>query len=238
MCLDKTGAVIPAAGQGKRMRGEGNKLFLEIAGTPILVYTLRTFQSSRSIEEIVIVAARDEIALIEEITEKYGLDKVAKVVEGGEERQHSVQAGIRALSPAITRVVIHDGARPLLKVKELNRFMQEARDYDAAIMAVPLKDTIKLVDDMSFVVETPDRNKLRAVQTPQAFRRSLLEKAHKEAERTGFLGTDDASLIEWLRLPVKILDGSYENIKVTTPEDMCLAEAILAKRQEDGMICG
>jgi 2-C-methyl-D-erythritol 4-phosphate cytidylyltransferase len=238
MCLDKTGAVIPAAGQGKRMRGEGNKLFLEIAGTPILVYTLRTFQNSKSIEEIVIVAARDEIALIKKIIEKYGFDKVVKVVEGGEQRQQSVQAGIRALSPAINRVVVHDGARPLLKVKELDHFIQEAQEYDAAIMAVPLKDTVKLVDDKNFVIETPDRDKLRAVQTPQAFSKSLLDEAHKEAEKKGFLGTDDASIIEWLGLPVKILDGSYENIKVTTPEDMCLAESIFAKRSEYGMICG
>lgn len=238
MCLDKTGAVIPAAGQGKRMRGEGNKLFLEIAGTPILVYTLRTFQNSKSIEEIVIVAARDEIALIKKIIEKYNFDKVVKVVEGGERRQHSVQAGIRALSPAISRVVVHDGARPLLKIKELDHFIQEAQEYDAAIMAVPLKDTVKLVDDKNFVVETPDRDRLRAVQTPQAFCRSLLDKAHKEAEKKGFQGTDDASLIEWLGLPVKVLEGSYENIKVTTPEDMCLAEAVFAKRLEDGMICG
>nr|WP_041444926.1 2-C-methyl-D-erythritol 4-phosphate cytidylyltransferase [Syntrophobotulus glycolicus] len=235
--MDKTGAVIPAAGQGKRMGGEGNKLFLEIAGTPVLVYTLRVFQKARSIAEIVIVAARDEIVLIEELVKKYELDKVVGVVEGGAQRQQSVKAGIQALSPEINRVVIHDGARPLLKIKELDHFLYNAQGYDAAIMAVPLKDTVKIVNEENTVLETPSREKLRAVQTPQVFCRSLLETAHREAETKIFLGTDDASLIEWMGQPVKVLDGTYENIKVTTPEDMLLAETILRRYRKDEMGC-
>jgi 2-C-methyl-D-erythritol 4-phosphate cytidylyltransferase len=232
MCLDKTGAIIPAAGQGKRMRGEGNKLFLKLAGTPILVYTLRTFQRSNHIAEIIIVAAGDEIAFIKDLVKKYSLNKVTGVVEGGPQRQQSVGRGLNALSPEIARVIVHDGARPLLKLSELEEFLEGAKDEDAVIMAVPLKDTVKRVDKDAFVIETPSREYLRAVQTPQIFNRVLLEKVHKEAETEGFLGTDDASLIERKGLPVKVLAGSYENIKVTTPEDLLLAETIIAKRRE------
>lgn len=228
--LAKTGAVIPAAGQGKRMGSEGNKLFLKLAGTPVLVFSLKVFQISSKISEVVVAASRQEISYIENLVQEYELDKVAAVVEGGAQRQDSVFKALQALSPSITRVVIHDGARPLLTVGELNRFLEETRGLKAAVMAVPVKDTVKKVDREGWVIDTPSRETLRAIQTPQVFERLLLEKVHKLAASRGYYGTDDASLVEWQGYPVKVVQGSYENIKITTPEDLLLAEAIINRR--------
>jgi 2-C-methyl-D-erythritol 4-phosphate cytidylyltransferase len=228
----KIGAIIPAAGRGQRMGSQGNKLFLELAGTPILLFTLKTFEACPYIQEIVIPAATGDIPNIRKLVRDNDLRKVSAIVEGGQERQESVAKAISALSPSIQRVVVHDGARPLLKLEDLNKFISEAESFEAAIMAVPLKDTIKKIDKQGWVVETPLREYLRSVQTPQLFSRRLLEKVHKVAWAEGYFGTDDASLVEWQGYAVKVLKGSYENIKVTTPEDLLLAEAILRKRED------
>lgn len=228
---DNIGAIIPAAGQGQRMGGQGNKLLLELAGTPILLYTLKTFEACPSIREIVIPAAVNDISVIQKIVGDNNLRKVTSIIPGGQERQDSVARALQALNTEVQRVVVHDGARPLLRLEDLNRFLEEAAGLDAAVMAVPLKDTIKKVDGQGWVRETPLREYLRAVQTPQLFNRLLLEKVHKLALTQGFYATDDASLLEWQGYPVKVLAGSYENIKVTTPEDLLLAEAILRRRK-------
>jgi len=230
MRLDNVGVVIPAAGQGKRMGASLNKQFLALRGIPLLAHTVSVFQSSDQVREIVIVGAKDDIPVIEEIVESYRLDKVAAVPIGGAVRQESVFAGVQALSAATQRVVVHDGARPLLTLELFHRFLAEAEETVAAITAVPLKDTVKLVNQEGWVVETPPREQLRAVQTPQVFERAVLEEAHRRAAQTGFIGTDDASLVEWLGYPVKVLEGSAENIKITTPDDLWLAEKILAAR--------
>lgn len=230
MRLDKVGVVIPAAGQGKRMGAGLKKQFLELAGFPILAHTVQVFQSSVHVSEIVIVGAQEDIPTISDIVKEYQLHKVAAIVLGGVQRQDSVFAGVQALSQAIQRVVVHDGARPLLTLTEFTRFLEEAEGFDASIMAVSVKDTIKVVDHSGWVVDTPLRANLRAVQTPQIFTRRILEEAHRRAGQAHFYGTDDASLLEWLGYPVKVLEGSLENIKITTPEDLRLAEQIVKSR--------
>ncbi len=232
------GAIIPAAGQGKRMGGQGNKLLLELAGTPILVCTIKVFDACPYISEIIIPAAVQDVPIIQSMLHKVKLSKKIVVTEGGLERQDSVYKGIKALSPEIDRVVVHDGARPLLTVEELNCFLEETQDFDAAIMAVLLKDTVKKVDHQNWVLETPPRELLRAVQTPQVFTQSLLEKIHNQATQEGFYTTDDASLLEWHGYQVKVFPGSYENIKVTTPEDLLMAETILRRRRGKDMKIG
>ena len=229
--MDKVGVVIPAAGRGKRMRAAVNKQFLDLYGQPILARTVSVFQSSDAVLEIVIVGAREDIPYIEKLVEDYQFDKVRAVVLGGEERQESVYAGVKALGPAIKRVAVHDGARPLLTLEVFHRFLAEAEEFAAAILAVPMKDTVKRVDKSGKVVETLPRDELRAVQTPQLFDRDLLENAHVRAKEVGLVATDDAALVEALGFPVYAVDGMAENIKITTPEDLELAKIILRKRE-------
>ncbi len=228
----KISAIIPAAGQGQRMRGQGNKLFLELAGTPVLLFTLKTFQECTYIDEIVIPAALNDIPIIEKLVKDNGVTKVTAIIEGGKERQDSVFKALQAINPAMQKVVVHDGARPLLPLSDLVYFLEHTHNLDAAVMAVLPKDTIKKVDESDWVVETPPRRQLRLIQTPQLFQRELLEKVHIQALEQGYYATDDASLMEWQGYGVKVMEGSYENIKVTTPEDLLLAEAILKRRGE------
>lgn len=224
------GVVIPAAGHGKRMGASINKQFIPLSGRPILAHTLSLFEASEHVAEIVIVGSQEDLGTLRDLVQEQGFKKVSSITLGGKERQESVFAGVKALSPVIQRVAVHDGARPLLTLEELNRFFTEAEESSAAIMATPVKDTIKRVDSQGKVLETPPRETLRAVQTPQVFDRALLEKAHGKAVRAGYLATDDAGLVEWLGYPVQVLNGSLENIKITTPEDLTFAESILAKR--------
>lgn len=227
----KLGVVIPAAGQGKRMGANINKQFIALSGQPILAHTLSLFEASEHVAEIVIVGSQEDLEMIGQLVQEQGFRKISSITRGGKERQESVFAGVKALSPAIQRVAVHDGARPLLTLKELNRFFTESEEFSAAIMAIPVKDTIKKVNAQGQVIETPARETLRAIQTPQIFERSLLEEAHQKAAEADLLFTDDAGLIEWLGYPVQTLDGSPENIKITTPEDLDFAESILAKRK-------
>lgn len=230
MRLAKLGVVIPAAGQGKRMGAKVNKQFLILRGEPILVHSVRLFQESSYVSEIVIVGAEDDIAVIDELAHQHRFDKVKAICKGGVQRQDSVRAGVQALSLTIQRVVVHDGARPLLTLEEFHRFLAASEGFSAAIMAIPVKDTIKQVLNTGEVSSTLPREYLRAVQTPQVFERGLLQDAHYRASSAGYYGTDDASLLEWMGHPVQVIEGSQENVKVTTPEDLWLAERILAQR--------
>ncbi|MGC7871460.1 2-C-methyl-D-erythritol 4-phosphate cytidylyltransferase [Desulfosporosinus sp. SYSU MS00001] len=229
--MAELGIVIPAAGQGKRMGAEGNKQFLSLRGQPILVHTVRVFQMSDCVSEIVIVGAENDLALIKDLVIRYKLDKVARICQGGVQRQDSVRLGVLALSSTIQRVVVHDGARPLLTLKDFHRFLQAAEGFTAATMGIQVKDTIKQINDFGCVTDTLPRERLRAVQTPQIFERQTLEAAHLRAASNGYYGTDDASLLEWMGYPVQVIEGSQENIKVTTPEDLWLAERILTMRE-------
>lgn len=228
----KLGVVIPAAGQGKRMGASINKQFIPLSGRPMLAHTLSLFEASEYVAEIVIVGLQEDLDKLHGLVCEQGFNKVSSITIGGKERQESVFVGVKALSTAIQRVAVHDGARPLLTLETLNRFFTEAEESSAAIMAIPVKDTIKRVDPQGKVIETPPRETLRAVQTPQVFDRALLEEAHQKAAAAGYLATDDAGLVEWLGYPVQVLDGSPENIKITTPEDIDFAESILAKRKQ------
>jgi 2-C-methyl-D-erythritol 4-phosphate cytidylyltransferase len=230
MRLAEIGAVIPAAGQGKRMGAGYNKQFLLLRGQPILAHTVRLFQESHYVSEIVIVGAESDLLDIRELVNHYKFDKVVAISQGGAHRQDSVRAGVQALSPIIQRIVVHDGARPLLTLQAFHRFLGETESFTAAIMGIQLKDTVKRVDLAGKVLETPPRERLRAIQTPQIFDRGILEEAHLNALSAGYYGTDDASLLEWMGYPVQVVEGLQENIKVTTPEDLWLAERILGQR--------
>ena len=227
----KIGIVIPAAGQGKRMGVGYNKQFLTLMGHPILAHTVRLFEECKYVNEIIIVGAVSDIPIIEDLVHRYKFNKVLAVCIGGVQRQDSVRAGVQALGTTIQRVVVHDGARPLLTLHELNRFLEETERFSAAIMGIPVKDTMKRVDISGKVLETLPREDLRAVQTPQIFDRGILEEVHQQAATVGYYGTDDATLLEWMGYPVQIVEGSQENIKVTTPDDLWLAERILAMRE-------
>lgn len=226
----RASAVIPAAGQGKRMGGETAKQFLPLHGLPVIVHTLRAFEAATSIAEVVLVVAAEQIEQVQQdIVEAFGLTKVTRVVAGGEERQDSVYQGLLALSAEVDLVAVHDAARPLITPGQLNAAVAAAA-AGPLVMAVPVKDTVKVVNAAGQITETPDRRQLWAAQTPQIFPYRLLLEAHEAARRDGYLGTDDASLVERLGQSVKIFEGSPENLKVTTPQDLLLAERILERR--------
>lgn len=219
--------VIPAAGQGKRMNAGKNKLFIELSGIPIIIYTLRVFEADPKCRGIILSINPQEEAIFNELIETYGLNKVKRLVPGGVERQQSVFNGLKYVDEDI--VLVHDGARPFIHEELIFQLTEAASQHAGAIVAVPVKDTIKKVQDRS-VVETMERSSLWAVQTPQAFRVSILSKAHQKAEDDQFLGTDDASLLERIGQQVVIIEGDYDNIKITTQEDLYFAEAILQKQ--------
>ncbi|MBU8710738.1 2-C-methyl-D-erythritol 4-phosphate cytidylyltransferase [Bacillus subtilis] len=218
--------VIPAAGQGKRMKAGRNKLFIELKGDPVIIHTLRVFDSHRQCDKIILVINEQEREHFQQLLSDYPFQTSIELVAGGDERQHSVYKGLKAVKQEKI-VLVHDGARPFIKHEQIDELIAEAEQTGAAILAVPVKDTIKRVQDLQ-VSKTIERSSLWAVQTPQAFRLSLLMKAHAEAERKGFLGTDDASLVEQMEGgSVRVVEGSYTNIKLTTPDDLTSAEAIM-----------
>ncbi|MBO8136911.1 MAG: 2-C-methyl-D-erythritol 4-phosphate cytidylyltransferase [Desulfotomaculum sp.] len=227
-------AVIPAAGVGSRMKSKVKKQYLQLKGLPVLVHTIKVFEKCPVVKGIVLVVnEKDVLFCTEEIVEKYKFKKVLSVVPGGECRQHSVYNGLKKLPAEEEDIVaVHDGARPLVTENVLLETISAARKYGAAVTAVPVKDTIKFAEPGGKVIETPPRDKLWAVQTPQVFKYGLLLKAYREAFKDNYIGTDDSSLVERMGLPVYLISGSYENIKITTPDDMLLAEAILDRRSE------
>lgn len=224
--------IIPAAGQGKRFGAGTNKAFVLLAGKTILERTVTVFSDLPEIGEIIIVVAPDEVDEIKGQVKFYPRQDIIKVVAGGAERQYSVENALAAVSDNAEVLLIHDGARPLISRRVIRQIIQAVRDNSAAIVAVPVKDTIKVVDSGGFVTSTPTRSELWAVQTPQGFKRNLLIKAYKKAREENFLGTDDSSLVERLGIPVKIVPGEYENIKITTPEDLPIAKMILTENRE------
>ncbi|TJY38892.1 2-C-methyl-D-erythritol 4-phosphate cytidylyltransferase [Cohnella pontilimi] len=225
------GAVIVAAGRGKRMAASDNKPYLTIAGRPVLAYTLEAFERCPEVEAIVIVAAAGEEPRASELVLREGFRKVTAIVPGGAERQDSVAAGLAALSTA--GVLVHDAARPLVTPAQIAACCEAAERHGASALAVPVKDTIKIVDGEGMIVSTPDRATLWAVQTPQAFRRSELLDAHRAAREAGTAATDDAMLLERLGRKVAAVPGDYMNLKITTPEDLLAAELFLSRRQEE-----
>ncbi len=229
--MDKFTALIPAAGQGRRMKSYLNKQFILLKGMPIIVHTLRVFQDAGVISDIVLVCASGEEEYYrQEILLNYEILKPTVVVAGGSERQDSVYCGLKAINESSDFVMIHDGARPLLTADLINRLAEEVKVTGAVVAGVPVKDTIKRTDAGGIITDTLTREKLWSIQTPQVFRLDLIKQAHEQAKAAEFLGTDDAALVERLGVPVKVIPGSYENIKITTPEDIVVAEAILKRR--------
>ncbi|MBN1546526.1 MAG: 2-C-methyl-D-erythritol 4-phosphate cytidylyltransferase [Syntrophaceae bacterium] len=225
-------AIIPAGGLGLRMGSNTPKPYLILQDRPVILHTLQLFQEAEIINDIYLVVHEPDIQYVEQqIVKKYALDKVKEIVAGGAERQDSVYQGIQKLRAEHEIIVVHDGVRPLLDVALLERTIATAKEEGAAITAVPVKDTIKSVDNRGMVEMTLDRSRLYHVQTPQAFKREIIMKAYDKAYQDDFYGTDDASLVERLGMPVKIVMGSYENIKLTTPEDLLYAEKILKLRE-------
>lgn len=231
--MGRVTAIIAAAGQGRRMAAPINKQFLLLKDKPVLAHTLEVFDKHPLIDNIIVVTSAKELETCRtEVLLKYNFKKDIKLVIGGQERQDSVYNGLKEVKDS-GLVIIHDGARPFLSGDMISNLIKEAQEVRGVIVGVPVKDTIKVVGEDNFVQHTPDRSKLWKVQTPQCFEYNLLLKAHEEARREKFYGTDDASLIERLGIEIKMIEGSYENIKITTIEDLILGEAILERRNRD-----
>lgn len=219
-------AIVTAAGKGKRMGSSVKKPYVMLSGKPILAHAVLPFEQSKTINAIIIVTDRgDEDFCLKNIVERFKFKKVVKVVCGGKERQDSVMAGIMAADGGWDTVAVHDGARPFITKEAVEQVIKSAKRCGAATLAVPVKDTIKQVCS-GFVKKTLPRNELWAIQTPQAFRFDMLKKAHLQAKKQGFIGTDDSILVERTGCKVAVVCGSYDNIKITTQEDLVIGEAI------------
>lgn len=223
----RCGAVVLAAGAGKRMNSDTKKQFLLIEDKPVIYYSLKVFQES-FIDEIALVVSREDMDYCKkEIADKYQFSKIKYITEGGRERYHSVAAGIKCFTDC-DYVFIHDGARPMITDEILRRAYEGVRESDACVVGMPVKDTIKIADQKGYVIQTPDRSRTWMIQTPQVFSYPLIRKAYdkmlKEEERLKEQKvniTDDAMVVEVLmKHPVKLIEGSYENIKITTPDDL------------------
>ena len=227
-------AVIVAAGKGTRMGLERNKVLYEVCGEPVIVRTVRAFEETGLFDGgIVIVASPCDMDDMRVMFEK-GRVHVEAIVPGGRDRQESVCHGVEACSPQADVIAIHDGARPLVSREVIERTIESAKRHGTGVAAVPLKDTVKRVDENGLVVDTPRRDMLRAVQTPQTFDAALIRRAHAQFQNGnehGQRATDDAMLAEWLGASVHLTDGDAENIKITTPEDMLLAEQVILRRE-------
>lgn len=220
-------AVIVAGGKGERMGYDIPKQYIDINGREILSITLDVFESCESIDEIILVVPENYIDFcIKNIVEKYCFKKVKKIVKGGCSRQESVYNGLLNCNPHCEVVVIHDGVRPFINKNIIEKSIEGAKKYEACAVGVYVKDTIKTIDDEKFIVSTLKRDELIAIQTPQTFKYDLILKSHEYARKNNINATDDCALVERKGYKVKIIEGSYFNIKITTVEDIVIAKAI------------
>lgn len=223
---EKNAAIVLAAGRGKRMNSTVHKQYLLLQGKPVLYYSLKTFEECPFIDEVVLVTGEGEISYCQkEIVEKFGFSKVCAVVPGGKERYHSVYEGLKALKEP-DYVYIHDGARPFVDQEMLIRTRKTVLESQACVVGMPVKDTIKISDGEQNAVETPERSKVWMVQTPQVFSYPLIYRAYKKLIDGNIQNvTDDAMVLELMeQRQAKLVEGSYQNIKITTPEDLLIAE--------------
>ena len=226
-------AIIAAAGAGTRMASDRPKQFLLLAGTPVIIHTLKVFEQCESINEVIVVLPAAESAGFLSLAGKHGLRKVARVIPGGVTRAESVKRGLLAIRAATAEVVaVHDGVRPFVTVDEIDATVAAAHADGAAILVAPVTDTIKRIDD-GRVVQTLDRGGLRRALTPQCFRYELLRQAYQAADVTDPAATDESVLVEQLGHPISVIDGSARNIKITTVEDLAIAEAMLTADDTD-----
>lgn len=208
------------------------KQFLELQRLPLLAHALRAFESAESVSAVIVVAPAADLSFCQrDVVERHGFKKVRKLVPGGEERQDSVRHGVEIVEDLYDVIVVHDAVRPFLTPAMIDEVVAKARAHRAAIVAIPMRDTVKKVGVSGLIEQTVDRQSLWLAQTPQAFERSLLQEAHRKAHLDRYRATDDAQLVERLGVPVTIVEGSSENIKVTRPEDLAMGEAILAARR-------
>ena len=224
----KYAAIVLAAGSGKRMNSKVHKQYLIIQDRPVLYYSLKAFEDS-AVDEIVLVVGKGEEKFCrKEIVDKYGISKVKAIVEGGKERYHSVFEGLKQTSDA-DYVLIHDGARPFVNQDIIRRCMQEVQKYQACVVGMPVKDTIKIADEGGYAKQTPDRKNVWMIQTPQTFSYALIYEAYEEMLKTEDTAiTDDAMVLERIKgKKSKLIEGSYRNIKITTPEDLLIANVYL-----------
>ena len=227
--MRSVGVVIAAGGKGERFGNRVPKQFLLLGGRSILQHSVAVFASLPAVDEIVITSPKDHIRRVHWLLAGMGCKKILSVVAGGKTRQDSVWNGINGLLSKPDIVLVHDAVRPLVSRKTVNEVIASAATYGAAVVGVKVHDTIKVERKRGFFSRTLDRNQLWAVQTPQGFTCDLLMRAHRNARRSGYLGTDDASLVERLNVPVRIVSGDRRNIKITTPLDLQLAEMWLKR---------
>ncbi len=221
-------AIVPAAGQGKRLVRKSSKALVSLEKKPILIHTLIALSKIKDIKEIVVVVQRGDISKVENLVNKHRLSKVRKVVAGGVERAFSVKNGLRQIDKNVDLVLVHDGARPLVEKEFVSKVINEAKRFGSAILAVPVKPTIKKVNlEKKEIVRTLDRSFLWEVHTPQVFRKDIIERAYKNLSKKSKLPSDDSLLVEKLGYKVRIVKDSYRNIKITTPEDLLFAKLLL-----------
>ncbi|NMB43629.1 MAG: 2-C-methyl-D-erythritol 4-phosphate cytidylyltransferase [Clostridiales bacterium] len=237
---EKSVAIVLAAGSGSRMKSDTPKQYMDLAGKPVIYYSLHAFEVS-SIDEVILVVGENEVDYNRDhIVEKYNFTKVRKIVVGGSERYFSVYNGLKAIDYA-DYVLIHDGARPFITREILDKVLCNVKEYDACVVGMPSKDTIKIADEKNKVVSTPDRNYTWIIQTPQAFSYSLIMKAYNKiigminaGEGQAINITDDAMVVEYTSdHPIKLVKGSYFNIKITTPEDIRIGNVFLESNRPD-----
>lgn len=233
----KVYAVIPAAGSGTRLGGEVRKQFLALKDKPIIIHTLQRFEHCSDIDEVALAVPEQSIVEMESLVSRYRLHKVSKVTVGGEKRQDSVYNVLKKLPlKASDIVLVHDGVRPFVEAKRITTLVKACREHDAAVLAVQPKDTIRRSAGGGFFDQTLDRNALWLIQTPQAFKAALLLKAFEKASKEKFYSTDEAALVERIGVKAKIVEGSYDNIKITTQEDLELGKLILERWKSKGLI--
>ncbi len=225
-----TSAIIAAAGSGTRMKSETSKQFILLGGTPVLAITLTAFEKAAEIDEIIVVTKNTDIDAVKTLAEKYNISKLAAVVCGGDTRQESIHNALTAVKGEF--VLIHDGARPFVTQEQVNAVAEALYENDAASLGIPVTDTIKTVDG-DYITGTLDRSTLVSIQTPQGFKAEIIKKAHKIAKDSGLSATDDCALCEDMGIKVKVIYGSSANIKLTTPDDLKLAESLLNTKKEN-----
>ena len=232
----KVTAIIVAAGKGKRMLHSVPKHFIRLEDKPVLAYTLDAFEKCPDVNQILVVTrSGEENYCLKEVVEKYGYKKVLKIVIGGDRRQDSVYCGIKELDVDTDIVVVHDGVRPFVSQNTISEAIRLAMFADGVVTAVPVKDTIKNVDCEGIIMSTPDRSTMWYAQTPQVFKRRILEEAYIRAYNDKFTGTDESSLVERIGYKVKIVEGTPDNIKITTKEDLLFADVILMMQKKKKM---
>jgi len=230
-------AIVPAAGSGTRIGGAVRKQFLLLKGKPIVVHTLQQFEHCPDVDEVAMAVPESAIAEMESLVSRFRLHKVSKVVMGGSKRQDSVANALKTLALNDNDVVlVHDGVRPFIETKRIGQLIRECKEHGSAVLAVQPKDTIRRSVGGIVFDQTLDRNALWLVQTPQAFRASVLVRAFQRARKERFYSTDEAALVERLGVKVRIVEGSFDNIKITTPEDLDLAALIMQRWQERGLM--